>query len=742
MKTNILILTILIVLGSITNMISQDAPQGFNYQGVARDADNEPFLNQQISLRITITAENNSNIVYSERHVILTSDLGIFNVVIGKGENISGQFNAIDWGDSEYLIKTDIDPNGGSNYLTAGQSKLYSVPYALYAANGGEPGPQGEKGDRGERGEIGPKGDQGVTGERGERGERGEKGEKGDPGEKGDSGETGPRGDQGEDGPRGDKGDSGEKGDKGDRGDKGDPGEKGDDGDPGEKGERGDKGDDGEKGDKGDQGDKGDRGDKGDIGPKGDSGEKGDKGDQGDQGVEGLRGERGETGAKGDDGERGQQGEMGVKGDKGDRGDKGDKGDKGDQGSPGTNANSVWSEQGGYAVYSGDGAQIGNSSGVHAHLEKDGLHFHNGGSLYAMQYGATTLSGFGSSGSVEVIPGQIATTYSGRTTVLNSEGLRLIPSSLPASLKLSVQSGSIYKNQLSVGWDAVSVADRLSVGSHIELGSFSGGTLVNGMIEYYNGDLRGYVGGSWKSLTQSGGGGAFAPSGANGIFQGSGRVGIGIGSPSEKLHVIGDILASVDVEAVDDLIAGDDLLIGDDIVMGGVRVSPSSSGNSLFITGNLHPIADVGHRLGQSSNRWSIVYARDGVVTTSDKNLKKNIEKLNYGLSDVMKLEPVQFQWNSGEDQEGLRLGFLAQDLLDVIPDVVVTHEYDHDPNDGTYTKKSVEKLGVRYAEIIPVLTSAIQEQQLTFTQQKQELKDLKYELEALKAQVKELMDK
>ena len=79
---------------------AQSVPQGFNYQGVARDADDKPFLDQIISLEISIVDANTGNTPYRESHTVNTTSLGIFNVVIGQGTVLNGDFTGINWGAS------------------------------------------------------------------------------------------------------------------------------------------------------------------------------------------------------------------------------------------------------------------------------------------------------------------------------------------------------------------------------------------------------------------------------------------------------------------------------------------------------------------------------------------------------------------------------------------------------------------------------------------------------------------
>jgi hypothetical protein len=99
---------------------------------------------------------------------------------------------------------------------------------------------------------------------------------------------------------------------------------------------------------------------------------------------------------------------------------------------------------------------------------------------------------------------------------------------------------------------------------------------------------------------------------------------------------------------------------------------------------------------GTFSNNLNIT--SDGTLTTatSDEKFKYNIKPLNYGLSTLLQLKPVNFNWIDGEEKD---LGFIAQDVAEIIPEAVNTN-WNSD-------------LLMRYESIIPILTKAIQEQQV-----------------------------
>ncbi|KAA3635726.1 MAG: hypothetical protein DWQ02_09390, partial [Bacteroidetes bacterium] len=135
-----LILIIIVLFAAITSNFAQ-APAGFKYQAVARDADNQPYQNENIAVRMSLIRDGVSGVIdYSERHEVTTTDLGVFDLQIGTGDLLNGNFNNINWGNHSYYLKVDLDPAGGTDYTHMGVSQLLSVPYALYAKRAGDSG--------------------------------------------------------------------------------------------------------------------------------------------------------------------------------------------------------------------------------------------------------------------------------------------------------------------------------------------------------------------------------------------------------------------------------------------------------------------------------------------------------------------------------------------------------------------------------------------------------------------------
>lgn len=116
-------------------------------------------------------------------------------------------------------------------------------------------------------------------------------------------------------------------------------------------------------------------------------------------------------------------------------------------------------------------------------------------------------------------------------------------------------------------------------------------------------------------------------------------------------------------------------------------------------------------RLGSSSFRWSEIWSTNGLNQSSDKRLKKDIQPLTSALDKVMKMKPVSYHWI--KDDGNTHLGFLAQELEQVLPEVVRKPESKRTFTDGRTPPTGEDMYAVNYSEIIPVLVKAIQEQQI-----------------------------
>ncbi|HSA05377.1 MAG TPA: tail fiber domain-containing protein, partial [Tenuifilaceae bacterium] len=147
-----------------------------------------------------------------------------------------------------------------------------------------------------------------------------------------------------------------------------------------------------------------------------------------------------------------------------------------------------------------------------------------------------------------------------------------------------------------------------------------------------------------------------------------------------------------------------------------VAINTVSPTQTLDVNGNAR-FRSVGS--GAYNNPLNIT--SDGTLTTatSDVRLKEEISTLENALTKVMQLRGVSFKWKK-EPSMGKRIGFIAQEIEQVFPELVFTNE-----TDGYK--------GVNYAEMTAVLVEAMKEQQTIIDKQQKELDLLKAELEAIK---------
>jgi hypothetical protein len=225
-----------------------------------------------------------------------------------------------------------------------------------------------------------------------------------------------------------------------------------------------------------------------------------------------------------------------------------------------------------------------------------------------------------------------------------------------------------------------------------------------------------------------------------------GGVGLGTNAPAAPLDVAGDNNWDV-ASGEGDLRVGnadDRFVVG--VALGGTgagttrlraksangtpRLTLGAGSDTVTITdGAVEPVGDGGASLGTASTRWSTVYAQSGTVSTSDARLKTDVQGLEGGLDRVRELNPVSYRWDRDHDDaprdNGQRLGFLAQEVAAVVPEAVVEPDDEDERGDGD----SDDYYGLNYDAIVPVLTTAIKEQQATIDEQDATLADHEAEL-------------
>ena len=243
------VLTLIAVLVGLQAVAQNLPPQAINFQGVAIDKNGipvpgmdelgNPIQNSGIKVRFSILAGSATGVTtYREVHETTTDEFGRFNLEIGRGSNLEGVFQDIQWGSDRHFLKVEVDlGTAGTNYQLASIQEFLSVPYALYAraskssdddldkdptnelqtltitndtelsiTNGnsvtlptsvGPQGPIGLTGATGATGATGPQGAIGLTGATGATGPQGSIGLTGATGAQGTPGAAGATGPQG-----------------------------------------------------------------------------------------------------------------------------------------------------------------------------------------------------------------------------------------------------------------------------------------------------------------------------------------------------------------------------------------------------------------------------------------------------------------------------------------------------------------------------------------------------------------
>ena len=98
--------------------------------------------------------------------------------------------------------------------------------------------------------------------------------------------------------------------------------------------------------------------------------------------------------------------------------------------------------------------------------------------------------------------------------------------------------------------------------------------------------------------------------------------------------------------------------------------------------------------------------------TTSDIRLKQDIEPLE-ATDKLMQMNPVSYSWKA--DPDGLRsMGFIAQEMADVMPEAVSTGDDDD------------AMMSMDYGRITPILVSALQDAHRKIDELATEIAELK----------------
>jgi len=155
--------------------------------------------------------------------------------------------------------------------------------------------------------------------------------------------------------------------------------------------------------------------------------------------------------------------------------------------------------------------------------------------------------------------------------------------------------------------------------------------------------------------------------------------------------------SSLSTSTVGVSITGSGYTLGTGFISATVASSTNTASNlNVYSTGALayRFYVDMGGTVHATSTSISAI---------SDATLKTNVKDLETGLTEVMALKPRRFDWINGDATNVA--GFIAQEVEQVLPELVVDSMYNHDENGNEIKKKNL-KMG----DILPTLVKAIQE--------------------------------
>jgi Chaperone of endosialidase len=131
-----------------------------------------------------------------------------------------------------------------------------------------------------------------------------------------------------------------------------------------------------------------------------------------------------------------------------------------------------------------------------------------------------------------------------------------------------------------------------------------------------------------------------------------------------------------------------------------------------------------------------------GTYNVSDKRLKRDIHEIDNAIGIIKDINPVSYYYDTerypdlGLEADRLSYGFIAQELEEVVPEMVKDKNLFHNKGPATADMKQEIKAEefkvVNYVLMIPILTQAIKEQQVIIEDLEQRIIDMENRLNAM----------
>tara|TARA_B110000879_G_scaffold191309_1_gene256359 strand:- start:55 stop:1428 length:1374 start_codon:yes stop_codon:yes gene_type:complete len=179
------------------------------------------------------------------------------------------------------------------------------------------------------------------------------------------------------------------------------------------------------------------------------------------------------------------------------------------------------------------------------------------------------------------------------------------------------------------------------------------------------------------------------------VFVG-GNVGIGTDSPTSKLSVTGTISSTSDMVAGGNFSTGNALRFFTNPQTEAAYIGYTNGSNLYYRThgGRDHNFTGGNMVLEKDLRVANTAYATQ-FNATSDERLKKNINSLDSGLEELLRVQTKTYNWKDESKPINLQIGVIAQQLETVFPELV----------DNSQEYKSVNYIG-----LIPVMIEAIRD--------------------------------
>lgn len=181
----------------------------------------------------------------------------------------------------------------------------------------------------------------------------------------------------------------------------------------------------------------------------------------------------------------------------------------------------------------------------------------------------------------------------------------------------------------------------------------------------------------------------------------------------------------------------------------GVRgIAQGAITHNIGVYGEVYTPGNPGYFVGGN------VVLTGNTVIISDESVKNTIEPMENASSLLNNLQPKTYYYQSPENREiafdqQLQYGFLAQEVIDVIPDIVKeTIVPELMDSTGVIEGSEVDLLGIKYEALIPILVAGFQEQnELIIDQaaqlanQNETIANLETQLQAQASQLEEMQN-